>query len=133
MTTNEAAGLKRNVALFDQVADAIETHPELYDQNHYGAPSAFGTKHCVAGWVAELTGCTPIRVWTWHQVWDEVYKRDGMRVRLENYARQQLGLTWSESWRLQDNREGLFSRDWKPPEGETVPEALRRIGRGGEI
>lgn len=118
----------RNTALFDRIADAIEAHPEQYDQNVWVyveedwkdgddrfqllLENRCGTRACVAGWAIALG-------------------RSGRPATelvgdMEDQAASLLGLTEEEG-------ESLFMAYWDAPSGETVPEALRRIGRGGDI
>lgn len=108
--------MTRNTELFDKIADAIEAKPESYQQDLVF--NECGTAFCVAGHALRLTGEEPQP----YQGSAVLYLHIGWWTR----AAKSLGLTEEES-------DLLFDEEWRPPADETVPQALRRIGRGGEI
>lgn len=98
----------RNTALFEQIADTIETNPESYDQRHW-----CGTAYCIAGHVAAVaTHDDPKHLFV-----------DGT---LPFVAAKALGITGPEA-------DLMFDENWKPAEGLTVPEALRKFGGGDPL
>lgn len=50
---------KPNMKLLKRVLAKIDEHPELHDQRAYATKTACGTAHCIAGWIAVLTGHKP--------------------------------------------------------------------------
>ena len=115
--------MTRNTELFDRIAAQIEAHPELYDQGTFGERTECGTAHCIAGHAVVLSGGHRPRG---RQLWNHVRIKRGPVMDIEECAAKLLGLGFFESLRL-------FRGSWIPPEGESVPDALRRIGRGGAI
>ena len=113
--------MSRNIEMFDRVADAIEAHPEKYDQTTFGRKTECGTAYCVAGWTAYLDGWKPSTSGDFFCVTKGDHRRSVIGV-----AHKLLGLVSYES-------ADLFDSNWCPPwqrERMTVPEALRKIGRG---
>ena len=113
--------MERNEQLFRDVADAIEQHPEQYDQGVIEGETACGTAYCIAGWAAFLRLG---HAWQVTQVYCDL-----------------LGLDFREAWgyvkRTDTGGErvvpGLFSSEWRPHDGLSVPDALRKIGEGAAI
>lgn len=112
----------RNEELFRQVAEAIETKPELYNQGgwYYMDDDDCGTTCCIAGWavaISQFNGNTL-------QAATKYYNSDDFNISVE--AREALGLTAAEA-------RDLFHGHWAPHEGLSVPDALRKISEGAEI
>lgn len=98
----------RGPALMRAVADAIEAHPEQYDQGLWSAVTHCGTAYCVGGWACTLVHGP--------KEWAAV----------ESMARDLL--------QLPDDGAGiLFHPMWEPAVGLTVPEALRAIAGGRSV
>lgn len=95
------------VALMNQVADHIEAFPERYDQEVYWITTECGTVGCIAGWADRLSGY------------------DDPLVAPSN-AEERLGLTLDEG-------SVLFDEAWRPAEGLTVPDALRKLAGGADL
>lgn len=115
--------MKRNAELFKKVADEIRKDPACYDQGTWGRPdptTLCGTRMCIAGHTARLTGWKPVRPDTWSTV--SKGGRDAEYV--EDVARDALGLNVRES-------DYLFESDFMQDASyEEVAEALEQIGRG---
>ncbi len=116
----------RNTELFDLIADTIEKRPESYNQSSWGC----GTSFCVAGHAAALSGCKPT-AFDWEYILPPENDDTGLEgddegeIYVETWAAKKLGLSTDDC--------ELFDCSWEPPEGMTVPEALRAIGRGADI
>jgi hypothetical protein len=118
----------RNGDLFRRIADALEKHPELHEQNYYGLEHGTGdpcdTAHCIAGWAVSLSGYKPALLLSGSRNWNMVSSPDDQVARHTPIVAQELlGLTDKES-------DFLFHYGWKPNDIEpvrSVPEALRRI------
>lgn len=94
-----------------RVADAIEQHPEQYDQSDWKTKQSCGTNsYCVAGWAQHL--CFP--------------RQEFSEVTTPLCAAKLLALT-------EDEAVALFSATWEPHEGLSVPDALREIAGGATI
>ena len=108
--------MDRNTDLFFEVAEAIEKHPQRYDQRSCYGNNECGTTACIAGWTLALTE---------HQgdltAADRAYDSE-----IFSPAGDALGLSEYEA-------EHLFDAWWKPHDGLSVPDALRKIGEGAEI
>lgn len=113
----------RNVGLFDRIAALIEDDPGTYDQDEWATDC--GSAFCIAGHAVIES-----RLLVWSRGRRGFFLPSGVEVSLPAdvpvLARVALGLNLEES-------SALFSAYWKPKIGESVPAALRRIGRGGEI
>ena len=114
--------MERNEELFRQVADAIEEHPESYDQTSYIAKTKCGTVACIAGWATTLVkfNGNALAAHEWH------YDRDTGVDELHDCASAALGL-------MDDEASELFNETWHPHDGLSVPDALRKIGEGAAI
>lgn len=115
--------MTRNKELFLKIADAIEKHPESYDQSWWGC----GTKMCVAGHACAQAGYIIPLVAT-NEQWEDVYDpKNRCDVSADDAAMEALGLT-------DDECQILFATDWligaKPSE---VAAELRAIAEGKEI
>lgn len=117
--------MKRNKELFYKIADKIEAEPERYDQDTWGAQTACGTAHCVAGWAANLEGCRATGG-LGAPSWGLVIPPNGEIQSVRYFAMGALGLTEEEA----DN---LFCATWVPRLGLSVPEALRLLGEGVDL
>lgn len=117
--------MERNKELFDKIADQIEQYPESHHQGTWG--SRCGTKCCVAGWAARLSGARPAEDPQDGVAWWFCYPPgdDTKATMTPIYAARVLGLT-------EDEADIMFASDWDPLEiyGLSVPEALREIGCG---
>lgn len=123
--------LTRNQALFYLVAMQIEAHPETYDQMYYRSRKWSWRRMrgiqqgCIASWAAVLGGRLRFpppgsRGWP-------IVVQPGEAVSAPwREAHRALGLTLEEATIL-------FHKNWEPPAGQTVPEALRAIGTGAPI
>lgn len=145
---------ERNTALFDEIAATIERIPWAYSQgdwcailtddqrarewderwSHEVADIAgkaeieeldCGTRMCIAGWAADLTGWHYSAFLTAGDQTGRMYKGDRSES-IENIAREALGLTHDEATKL-------FAAGWGPKGDASVPDALRAIGRGAPI
>lgn len=117
--------MERNAELIRQVADAIEAHPEQYDQCHY-VPDC-GTTACIAGWAAVIALHHGVLVGAGGD--DAVMHAQPDRL---------LGLSYIESWGQDASAGkarvlGLFNVAWRPHDGLSVPDALRKIADGASI
>ena len=114
----------RNTALFDRIADAIKFFPESYNQMDWAGAEEkspmCGTAFCIAGHGVYETG------WNVPRGSAVIQNADGRAQAISMTAAYELGLTYLES-------DYLFSGGWKPREDLTVPQALRKIGRGAPL
>lgn len=114
----------RNTALFDRIADAIKFFPESYNQTDWAAAQdkspMCGTAFCIAGHGVHETG------WNVPRGSAVIIDEDGRNKSISMTAAYELGLTYLE-------QDYLFSGGWKPREDLTVPQALRKIGRGAPL
>jgi len=119
--------MTRNRELFRAIADQIERHPETYDQGVYGDVTSCGTKHCIAGHAAAMSGCQPTRYEHAKPNWSVVTDPKSGKYRdVDLVAAELLGIEHSTaSW--------LFGPLWEPADGMSVPQALRRLGDGAPI
>jgi len=111
--------MKRNEELFRAVADQIEQHPESYNQR--SIVGNCGTTACIAGWALAIAH--------FDSRLDEVFDYHCATL---NEAVVVLGLTHKEAWGV-DWEGGLFGLGWRPHDGLSVPDALRKIGEGAAI
>ena len=88
-----------NTELLLKVADAIEEHPDLYDQSSYGRmkdPLKCGTPCCVAGWALALSpgGFRGVGIDV-----DDISLLAGVRLGLGFLGRGELFCDiWPENW-----------------------------------
>lgn len=123
----------RNRELFYQIADLIEKHPEQYDQQTWGSETECGTAHCIAGHACLLSGLKPLIRINDSADYSRFFPAGANQAEkpfewqnVDHLAKKLLGLEREEAWIL-------FDTMWVPPEGQTVPQALRAIGDGAEI
>ena len=93
------------------VADRIEQYPDKYDQEHF-----CGTAYCIAGHAVLEDG------WKMQGYSTDVTKDEEIEY-VESVAQDFLDLDYDET-------DILFDEDWKPLDGYTVPEQLRRYADG---
>lgn len=114
----------RNEELFLAVAAVIEEKPNRYRQDvWYARRDRCGTTACIAGWAAAIA-IKNGDVNRARKAWDDPTSEDFFDP--QDVAGKALGLT-------DDEREKLFDGSWKPHDGLSVPDALRKIGEGAEI
>lgn len=148
---------ERNSKLFYQIADVIETYPERYRQQIWGAvphdahgtpltdengdqildtvifdgvKHTCGTSHCIAGWAAALND-------------DKVLPTSGPYARHSDYTFIQIiddGTIISTSdWATQElgltysEANLLFAASWRPVDNMSASDALRALGDGASI
>lgn len=150
----------RNTDLFFELADWIEFSPGLYDQETFGmpieplaekpllratrdSPTDCGSRHCIAGWAAILSGEAEFgAVKRPHaKGYDYLFfaAKSGREVDPVLTGQRTLGLTDLEA-------DVLFGGGWEPPMNDAsdeelnfgpslhrVAEALRHIGKGEAI
>lgn len=126
----------RNRELFRKIADTIEKDPKSYNQQDWGC----GTSFCVAGHAAHLSGCKPSYVNDdGSEAWDECFPPDNETVDVSSCDHTTYGAVDTGDYAIlklgisDDDSDVLFGKGWVPPEGMTVPDALRAIGDGAEI
>lgn len=118
-----------NTDLFLAIADQIEFYPDSYDQTTWGAKyegPECGTTCCIAGLAVVLSGHELWRYAEDRQSGDPMYlvaNIDGSERGVADAGQRLLGLDYDEAVYL-------FDLGWNPPEGMTVSEALRHIGKG---
>lgn len=106
--------MERNTELFFAVAEQIEKDPDGYYQQKW-----CGTRKCVAGWAVCLADGVQ-----YDSVSDlEAAHNDGWVLAI---AAELLGLEFTDA-------DALFDLYWKPHDGLSVPDALRKIGKGASI
>lgn len=124
----------RQRLMWGMIADAIEAHPELYDQSQWGVERDCGTAACLAGWACALAGYRPtVRVpryskpyFSWDLVNPQPLKPWSHRESVEagTAAEDLLGLNPDEAaqafesgteWTPEDLRR-IASGDWHPRE-----------------
>lgn len=122
--------MERNAELFFAVADAIEREPHRYDQgdwfDHWEPlsempPPACGTTACIAGWAIACgrhSGSLKAAATEWNEAVDQDYPEDE--------AAELLGLAPHDADRL-------FHSHWRPHDGLSVPDALRKVGEGAAV
>ena len=109
----------RGPALMRAVADAIEAHPEQYEQEMWSTVTACGTAYCVGGWACILAyGASALS--------DPRGSEYAHGRYIEDEASDLLGLPAEET-------ELLFHSQWEPAEWLTVPQALRAIAEGKSV
>lgn len=114
------------------VADVIEAAPESHAQDLWlSAQPDCGVKGCIAGWATVLFAGFHL-----HHDYDgdpevvDSFGDYGPQTRPPHwwvrFAGGLLGLTYREAaW--------MFSDEWEPDDGATVPEALRAFAEGAQI
>jgi hypothetical protein len=138
--------MERNRKLLYQIADLIETYPEMHDQETWGWSDSdkfdkvifdgeqykCGTAHCIAGWALVLDNdWKPAKIRNhfgnkridWGTA---VNKAEGTAMSTPNWAQGKLGMNDSEA-------AILFSEDWNPSNHLTVGDALRMFADGAGI
>lgn len=113
---------ERNEELFRQVADQIDAHPESHNQDGFLFIGECGAVACVCGWavvLGEFMGAVNAAE-TWY------FSHANASVAMWDRGQEALGLTHDESLTL-------FSPSWRPHDGLSVPDALRKIGEGASI
>lgn len=116
--------MTRNAEAIRKVADHIEAHPDQYLQAEYATRTDCGTAYCIAGTVGVQQGLQPARFNSEGRgsgCWVDPVTEE--RASIETLAESLLGLSQFESG-------ALFDPYWKPADGMTVPEALRRFANG---
>ena len=117
--------MSRNEELFRKVADAIEREPESYDQGWFFRDLGCGTTACIAGWAVALAKHQGNLSAACRSYPDAV--NEWMLLEPESIpATALLGLTT-------DDASYLFGQGWRPHDGLSVPDALRKIGEGAAI
>jgi len=115
-----------------EVADAIEENAEFYSQSKwFNAFNECGTTCCIAGWAVRIA------------MPDEFFKRVDRAIALgpDKYEYEEVAEQDDEWFHeigmalfgLSDYESNLFNYDWMPPEGMTVPDALRKFAGGDEL
>lgn len=117
----------RNVALLRQVADAIDAHPEMHNQDFFfavadqtievgGVVHKCATTMCVAGWACALAG---------RYAGDGVARdASGELTGVADLAADLLGLTWEEGQRI------FFSFE---EDTHGYAEMLRAVANGAHV
>ena len=108
-----------NVDLMQKTMDYIEAHPEEWDQDEWRCE----TTMCFAGWAVALSGN-----YFFNDSIDATRKKNGRNIGIDSAAREELGLTFSQSSSLflhstnvKDVEE--FKRDYFEP-------IMRQAGQG---